>query len=205
MSLSKWVGAAAFVLVAGTAIAADTKASPEKSDGTVAGIVADVGNGKITVTADGKDQVLAVAKNADVSCDGKACKLEDLKKGALVAVTVTKSGDSTVATKIEAKGAAAPARLSVSFKNVDANDDTQFWTMQKEGDDVLLISKTDKAALDASNRTGKPYLNQQVDAKNKNQLWTVKVQGDYSMLVTKESAGILGTGARVRWTQARRR
>ncbi len=197
MNLLKWVGAAAFVLLAGSAAtAADAKAAPDKSDGMVTGVVAGVGDGKITVTADGKDQVVAVAKDADVSCDGKACKLEDLKKGAVVAVTLKKNADSTVATRVEAKSAAAPERLGVSFKKVDADDDTQFWTMQKEGDDVLLISKTGKAALDASNRTGKPYLNQQVDAKNNNQLWTVKVQGDYSMLLTKERAGILGSGGK---------
>jgi hypothetical protein len=193
MSLSKWVGAAAFVLLAGAAAVADPlKAPPDKSDGVVAGIVASAGDGKITVTADGKDRVLAVAKDADVSCDGKACKLEDLKKGASVAVTLTKSGDSTVATKIEAKGAAVTLGLFFNEK-VDAADDTQLWTMQKEGDDVLLISKTFKAALDANNRKGKVYLNQEVDAKNNNQLWTVKVEGDYSMLLSKQSAGILGT------------
>jgi hypothetical protein len=70
---------------------------------TVTGIVAGAGDGKITVTADGKDQVLAVGKDADISCDGKACKLEDLKKGASVAVTLTKIGDSTLATKVDAK------------------------------------------------------------------------------------------------------
>jgi hypothetical protein len=195
MSLSRWVGAAVFVLLAGmAALANDVKAPPEKSDGTVAGVVAAVGDGKITVTADGKDQVLAVAKDADVICDGKACKLEDIKKGASVAVTLKKSGDSTVATKIEAKSAGAvPAGEGLSFKKADANDDTQLWTMQKEGDDVVLISKTGKSALDARNRKGKPYLNEQVDGKNSNQLWTVKVQGDYAMLLTKDSAGTFGT------------
>jgi hypothetical protein len=193
-SLSKWVGASAFVLVAcAAAIAADAKAPPDKSDSVVTGIVAGVGDGKITVTADGKDQVLAVAKDADVTCDGKACKVDDLKKGASVAVTLKKSGDATVATKIEANSADVPGRPGLPFKKADANDDTQLWTMQKEGDDVMLISKSAKAALDASNRKAKPYLNEQVDGKNKNQLWTVKAQGDYSMILTKESAGLLGT------------
>jgi hypothetical protein len=194
MSISKWVGAAAVVLLAGAAIiAAEAKAPADKSDSTVAGIIASAGDGKITVTVDGKDQVLDVAKDADVSCDSKACKLDDLKKGASVAVTLKKSGDSTVVAKVEAKSAPpVPMTPGVFLKKVDANDDAQLWTTQKEGDYVLLISKMGKSALDASNRTGKPYLNELVDPKNHNQLWTVKAQGDFSMILTKDNAGILG-------------
>jgi len=196
MNLSKWFGAAALFLVAGTAVVA-AEALREKSDSKVTGVVASIGDGKITVTVDGKDQVLAVAKDADVSCDGKACKLEDLKKGASVVVTLKKSADSTFAAKIEAKSAAAAAPAVGLYFNdkVDATDDSQLWTMQKEGDYVLLISKSAKAALDVNNEKGNLYLNEKVDPKNNNQLWTIKTEGDYSMIVPKVGAGILSKGA----------
>jgi acylphosphatase len=197
MSLSKWVGAAAFVLLAGTAIvAADTKAPLEKSNSKVTGVVVSVGDGKITVTTDGKDHVLAVAKDADVTCDGKACKLDDLKKGASVSVTLKKDADSPTATRIEAKSAVAAAGAGLHFNaKVDATDDSQLWTMKKEGDYVLLISKSAKAALDVNNEKGNLYLNEKIDPKNNNQLWTIKTEGDYSMIVPKVGAGILEKGA----------
>ncbi len=46
-----------------------------------------------------------MAKDAKITCDGKDCKLDDLKKGQTVTVTIEKQGDDTVATKIEAKTA----------------------------------------------------------------------------------------------------
>jgi DNA-binding protein YbaB len=197
MNLSKWVGAAAFVLLAGMAAIAAAEATREKSDSKVTGVVASIGDGKITVTVDGKDQVLAVAKDADVTSDGKACKLEDLKKGESVAVTLKKNADSTVATKVEAKSAAAAAPAVGLYFNdkVDSSDDSQLWTMQKEGDYVLLISKSGKSALDVNNEKGNLYLNDKIDPKNNNQLWTIKAEGDYSMIVPKVGAGILSKGA----------
>jgi hypothetical protein len=51
---------------------------------------------------DGKtEHTHTVAPDAMITCDGKACKLDDLKAGFNVKVT-TKKGDKTVATKIEA-------------------------------------------------------------------------------------------------------
>jgi len=193
---SKWLGAAlAFALLTGAATAAADKAD-KAADDAVTGTVASVGDLKITVTGkDGKDQVVAVAKDADVSCDGKPCKLEDVKKGASVVVTVKKSGDSTVATKIDAKSAAAAGPTLFFAEKVDPADDAQLWTMQKEGDYFLLTSKSAKAALDVNNEKGNLYLNDKIGASNNNQLWTVKAEGEYSMIVPKVGAAVLDKGA----------
>ena len=51
---------------------------------------------------DGKDHALAVAKDAKISCDGNACKLEDLKKGTAVTVALNEN-DKTMAQQIDAK------------------------------------------------------------------------------------------------------
>jgi hypothetical protein len=80
-------------------------ARAEKADApdTVVGTVSIAADGKITVTdKDGKDHALAVAKDAKISCDGSACKLEDLKKGAAVTVTLN-ANDKTTAQQIDAK------------------------------------------------------------------------------------------------------
>jgi hypothetical protein len=50
---------------------------------------------------DGKKHSHTVAADAKISCDGAACKLEDLKKGLRIRVT-TKKGDSDVAIRVEA-------------------------------------------------------------------------------------------------------
>src|ERR1700682_4227445 len=93
-------------LASGIAAAAAVEKTSDKSDSTVAGTVSkvNVDGLKITVTdKDGKDHKLMVAKDADISCDGAACKLEDIKNGATVTVTVKKDGDNRTASKIEAK------------------------------------------------------------------------------------------------------
>jgi anti-sigma-K factor RskA len=93
--------AAMFVLAVSVVVAADK----EKSDSKVVGTVSVAGDGKITVTdKDGKDHAMTVAKDAKISCDGKECKLEDLKKG--TAVTIGLNPDhKDVASSIEAKTA----------------------------------------------------------------------------------------------------
>jgi hypothetical protein len=59
---------------------------------------------KLVMTGkDGKtEHTHTVAPDATITCNGKDCKLEDLKEGYSVKVT-TKKGDKTVATKIEAR------------------------------------------------------------------------------------------------------
>jgi hypothetical protein len=83
--------------------AALAKADAKADASTVIGTVSVAANGQITVTdKDGKDHALVVAKDAKISCDGAACKLEDLKKGAAVTVTLN-ANDKTMAQQIDAK------------------------------------------------------------------------------------------------------
>jgi len=93
------------LLVSGPALAQKDKEKDKDKEGTHEGIVVKAADGKLTMTdKDGKNEhVHDVAKDAKISCDGKECKLDDLKKGFTVKVTTEKKGDKVVATKIEAK------------------------------------------------------------------------------------------------------
>jgi hypothetical protein len=96
---------AALALAVGVAAAARTTAPADRdADNTHSGIVVSVADGSLTMTdKDGKNEHKhTVAKDATITCDGKDCKLEDLKKGFTIVVT-TKQGDQTVAVKVEAK------------------------------------------------------------------------------------------------------
>ena len=55
----------------------------------------------MTATSGGKEHTHTLAPGASVSCDGKPCKLTDLKKDLFVRVT-TKEGDPTMAVRVEA-------------------------------------------------------------------------------------------------------
>ncbi len=91
---------AVVVFVSAALAKADAKAA---APGTVVGTVSVAANGQITVTdKDGKDHPLAVAKDAKISIDGNAAKLEDLKKGTAVTVTLN-ANDQTMAQQIDAK------------------------------------------------------------------------------------------------------
>jgi predicted lipoprotein len=82
------------LFVAGPVLAADT----------TEGMVVKVGDGKLTMTdKDGKEQTHTVADTAKITCDGKECKLTDLKKGFKVKVTTEKKDDKVVITKIDAE------------------------------------------------------------------------------------------------------
>jgi hypothetical protein len=50
-----------------------------------------------------KEHSHEVAKDAKITCDGKDCKLEDLKKGFMVKVTTDKKDGKELAVRIEAK------------------------------------------------------------------------------------------------------
>jgi hypothetical protein len=66
-------------------------------DGKVVSVVGD----KLTTTCnEGKQHCHTMAKDAKVTCDGKATKATDLKAGTSVRVT-TSADDKTVATAIE--------------------------------------------------------------------------------------------------------
>jgi len=81
-------------------------AADEKAD-THEGTVVKAGSATLVMKAEGdaKEHSHAVAPDAKVTCDGKECKLEDLKAGYKVKVTTEKKDDKTVVTRIEAKKA----------------------------------------------------------------------------------------------------
>ena len=97
--------AVALVLFAGASLRAEDQpgAKGETHEGTVVSVTAD----KLIMKTKPKDGQEAVehthklAENAKVMCDGKDCKLEDLKPGQKIRVT-TKKGDKETAIKIEA-------------------------------------------------------------------------------------------------------
>ena len=81
---------ALLVLVAAPALAADD---------VVEGKVVKVADGKLTIVdKDKKEHTCTVSKDAKITCDGKVCKLADLKEGVTVKVTVEKKE----ATKVDA-------------------------------------------------------------------------------------------------------
>lgn len=77
-------------------------AAPASAADTAEGTVVKAADGKLTIAdKDKKEHSCTVAKDAKISCDGKVCKLEDLKKGVKVKVTLEGTGDKAMATKIE--------------------------------------------------------------------------------------------------------
>jgi len=73
-------------------------------DVTVEGKIVKAADGKLTITdKNDKEHMATVAADAKITCDGKECKLEDLKKDFTVKVTCKKDGDKFTALKIEAK------------------------------------------------------------------------------------------------------
>lgn len=99
--------AAALALVGfvGVAAAADKAAPVEKDNNTHNVTIVKVEGNNLTVTGkDGKEHTHAVAKDATITCDGKECKLDDLKKDdkAVVTLAKEKGADTLEITKIEA-------------------------------------------------------------------------------------------------------
>lgn len=86
---------------------ADDKKPGDSKPGTHEGKVVKVSEGKLMMTGkDGKEKMThAIPADAKVMCDGKACKLTDLKAGQTVMVTAEKKDDKVVVTKVEAKKA----------------------------------------------------------------------------------------------------
>ena len=69
------------------------------------GLVVKAADGKLTMTdKEGKNQhTHNVAADAIIACDGKICKLEDLKAGFEVTVTTEKKAGQEFATRIVAR------------------------------------------------------------------------------------------------------
>lgn len=74
------------------------------------GKVVKVANGKLTMTdIHGKNEHShMVPKDAEITCDGRACKLDDLTKDCWVTITRVKKGDEMVVTKVEASKIKSP-------------------------------------------------------------------------------------------------
>jgi hypothetical protein len=102
-----FAGLSAFALLACAAPAAAEDDEAVKGS-SHEGLVVSTGDHKLTMTdkAGKNEHTHEVATNAKITCDGKECKLEDLKAGDAIKVTTKKQGDKTVAVRIDAaKGA----------------------------------------------------------------------------------------------------
>jgi hypothetical protein len=99
-------------LFAGTPVPADETRKTDDAktvqqrhlhEGTVVSVTADklVMKGKAKDGEEGKEHSHKLADKAKVTCDGKECKLEDLKVGQKIRVT-TKGDDRVMATRVEA-------------------------------------------------------------------------------------------------------
>jgi hypothetical protein len=93
------VALALVVLAGSTALADDKDNAKNRHEGTVVSVTETklIMKGK----EDNAQHSHTVAANAKIMCDGKECKLEDLKPGQKIRVT-TKKDDKTVAIKVEA-------------------------------------------------------------------------------------------------------
>jgi len=88
------VALAVALFVGSAALAADPQANPQTHEGTVLSAA----NGKLVMKGqDGKEHTHNVAANATITCDGKACKLADLKVGERVRVTMAANDANTIA------------------------------------------------------------------------------------------------------------
>jgi hypothetical protein len=103
------VAVAALVLALGSvSVAAD-----KKDKNTHTGTLVSVTGNDFTMTAKGKEHKHTLAADAKVTCDGKTCKLDDLKAGTTIAVT-TREGDNRMATRV-----VATTKSSASKDNKD--------------------------------------------------------------------------------------
>jgi len=81
-----------FALLLVFAVALLVSAPVLAADEPVEGTVVKAADGKLTIEGakDKKEHTCTLAKDCKITCDGKACKLEDLKKGVKVKVTIDK-------------------------------------------------------------------------------------------------------------------
>ena len=90
------------LFVGRTGLADETKKG-DTHEGTVVSVTGDklIMKSKAKAGEEAIEHTHKLADNAKVTCDGKECKLEDLKPGQKIRVT-TKKGDKEIAIKVEA-------------------------------------------------------------------------------------------------------
>jgi hypothetical protein len=95
--------AGALAMLAVVMFLGTTGMADEKS-GSHDGIVVKAGDAKLVMTdkAGKNEHTMTVSKTAKITCDGKNCQLEDLRKGFTIRVE-TDAVNKTVATRIDAK------------------------------------------------------------------------------------------------------
>ena len=86
------------------ALAAALSAQADDKTTTHKGIVVSVEGNKVTMSdVDGKNlHSHMIPAGAAVTCEGAVCRLQDVRKGMYVIVTMEKQGDKNVVTLIEA-------------------------------------------------------------------------------------------------------
>jgi hypothetical protein len=84
-------------------LGAQVPAAQDKEANTHEGTVVNVTATKLVMKGkdDNKEHTHTLAADAKVTCDGKACKLDELRAGQRIRVT-TKAGDQSIAVRIEA-------------------------------------------------------------------------------------------------------
>ena len=92
------------VVVGGETVVANIDAVASDSSSKQTGVVQSVADGKLAMTdRDGKNEhTYSVAKDAKIACNGKDCKLEDLRKGTTVVVVVVVTGGTSAISSIDA-------------------------------------------------------------------------------------------------------
>ncbi len=89
-----------FVLIALTLLAVNIALAGNVHQVTIV----QAGAGKLTcVDGNGSQHTIKVAANAKITCDGKTCKLEELRKDFKAAVTGERIDDEKTITSIEAR------------------------------------------------------------------------------------------------------
>jgi Cu/Ag efflux protein CusF len=94
-----------FLALLALAVFTAAPALADDKPGTHEGIVVKAADGKLTMTdKDGKNEhTHTIPADAAITLAGKAGKLDGLKKGDKVFVTIEKKGDKNVVTKVEVK------------------------------------------------------------------------------------------------------
>ena len=97
----------ALMAVAAVAFWVAPAVADEPKEGTHEGKVVKAESGKLTISdKEGKnEQTLAITDDTKVTCDGKPCKVEDLKAGYPVKVKVEKKEDKLQVVSVDARKA----------------------------------------------------------------------------------------------------